>query len=142
MTTSIRAITASGRVAALLIGTMLSISACSRPAAGGSRTTAGPKVFAAGTAIPASLTLLAADGDVGRRGAISSDYRPQVRFANGPAEPTCRIELPAASPTLEPGQTATASLKCDAEVCVDPSKPELVLLEGGRQVGKGSVAIQ
>lgn len=97
--------------------------------------------FKANSPIPVGFTLLKAEGQIGRSGAISNNYRPQVRFPRGTIETTCAVALPASSPALEPGQSADASLACDSQVEVEPSKREFTVFEGGKQVGQGTVRL-
>jgi hypothetical protein len=54
-------------------------------------------------------------------------------------EASCAVQLPVATPLLEPGQSSGASLICSTEVRVDPSKPDFIVVEGGKPVGSGSV---
>jgi translation elongation factor EF-Tu-like GTPase len=98
-------------------------------------------IFKANSPIPVGFTLLKAEGQMGRSGAISNNYRPQVRFPRGTIETTCAVALPASSPALEPGQSTDASLACDSQVEVEPSKREFTVFEGGRQVGQGTVRL-
>ena len=97
--------------------------------------------FKAYSPIPVGFTLLKEEGQLGRSGAISNNYRPQVRFPRGAIETTCAVALPASSPALEPGQSADASLACDSQVEVEPSKREFTVFEGGKQVGQGTVRL-
>ena len=97
--------------------------------------------FKANSPIPVGLTLLKAEGQVGRSSAISNNYRPQVRFPRGTTETTCAVALPASSPALEPGQSTDASLACDSQVEVEPSKRQFTVFEGGKQVGQGTVRL-
>jgi translation elongation factor EF-Tu-like GTPase len=103
---------------------------------------AAPVVFAAQAPITVNLTLLKADGDVGRSSAIANNYRPQLRFASTGAEVGCVVQLPQDFPALEPGQTSNATLVCDEAVSVQPGRGEFAMLEGGRQVGKGAVQLR
>lgn len=98
-------------------------------------------VFKPQESIPVSLTLQKAEGQSGRTSPISNNYRPQVRFAPAPEELGCTVQFPAATPSLEPGQTSPAVLSCDAEARVEPAKREFVILEGGKQVGHGVVEL-
>lgn len=91
--------------------------------------------------IPVNLGILKADGQIGRSGPISHNYRPQIRFPHGALETTCAVSLPASAPTLEPGQAIDATLSCDSPVEVEPSKREFGVFEGGKQVGKGLVLL-
>lgn len=115
-------------------------SACSRKPAE-PHAKAEPVVFQAQSVIPVSLSLLKAEGQTGRSSPISSNYRPQVRFPLGALETGCSVQLPAATPSLEPGQSSSASLSCDAEVRVERAKPEFTVVEGGKLVGNGTVQL-
>ena len=121
-----------------IIGMAALISGCSKKPA---EAPVGPTVFGAQAVIPISLTLLKADGQSGRSSPIFSNYRPQVRFPLGSVEASCVVRLPAATPSLEPGQSSSASLTCDTEVRVERNKPEFSVFEGGKQVASGSVQL-
>jgi len=98
-------------------------------------------IFKAQAMIPVTFTLQKEEGQTGRTSPISNNYRPQVRFPLAASDITCKVDLPAASPSLDPGQTANASLTCDEEVRVERGKQEFTLFEGGKQVGKGAVQV-
>ena len=98
-------------------------------------------IFKANSPIPVGFTILKAEGQTGRSGAIGNNYRPQVRFPRATIETTCAVALPASSPALEPGQTADASLACDSQVEIEPSRREFMVFEGGKQVGQGTVRL-
>lgn len=115
-------------------------SACSKKPAE-PQAKAEPVVFNAQAVIPVSLTLLKAEGQSGRSSPISSNYRPQVRFPLGSLEASCTVQLPAATPSLEPGQSSSAALTCDTEVRVERAKPEFTVVEGGKLVANGSVQL-
>jgi translation elongation factor EF-Tu-like GTPase len=115
-------------------------SACSKRAAE-PQAKAEPITFKTQAVIPVILTLLKAEGESGRTSPISSNYRPQVRFPLGSLEASCTVQLPVAAPSLEPGQSSSASLICDTEVRVERSKPEFTVIEGGKPVGNGSVQL-
>ena len=100
-----------------------------------------PVVFKAQAPISVTFTLQKAEGQTGRTSPISNNYRPQVRFPSEATELTCKVELPASTPSLEPGQTSAASLTCDADVRVESSKREFTVTEGGKQVGLGVVQL-
>jgi len=100
-----------------------------------------PVVFKAQAPIAVSFTLQKAEGQTGRTSPIGSNYRPQVRFGDGAEEPTCAVQLPASTPSLDPGQTSPASLVCDAEVRVAQGKREFTVIEGGKNVGQGVVQL-
>lgn len=101
-----------------------------------------PVVFAAQAPIAVTLNLLQADGKSGRQSPIHNNYRPQVRFPLAAEEPTCTVQLPAESPSLEPGQSSAATLSCDAEIKVERSQPSFAMFEGGKQVGLGTVTLR
>lgn len=101
-----------------------------------------PVVFAAQAPIAVTLNLLQADGKSGRQSPIHNNYRPQVRFPLAAEEPTCTVQLPAGSPSLEPGQSSAATLSCDAEIKVERSQPSFAMFEGGKQVGLGTVTLR
>lgn len=126
------------RIAAITIALAASISGCSKKPA---EAPSGPTVFSAQANIPVSLTLLKADGQSGRSSPIFTNYRPQVRFSLGSVETSCTVRLPEASPSLEPGQSSSATLSCDTEVRVERNKPEFSVFEGGKQVASGSVQL-
>ena len=123
-----------GTIAAMVIAFPISTSGCGKKPSEA-------VIFKANSPISVSLSLLKAEGQVGRGGPISNNYRPQVRFPRGALETTCSVALPAGSLTLDPGQTADASLSCDSQVAVEPSKREFSVFEGGKQVGQGSVRL-
>lgn len=100
-----------------------------------------PIAFKPQALIPVSLTLLKAEAESGRTSPISGNYRPQVRFPLGSLEASCTVQLPATTPSLEPGQSSSASLACDTEVRVERAKPEFTVVEGGKLVGNGSVQL-
>lgn len=100
-----------------------------------------PVIFKAQVPIPVTFTLQKEEGQSGRSSPISSNYRPQVRFAAGSLETTCAVQLPASTPSLEPGQTTSASLACDADLRVEQNRREFVAVEGGKQVGQGVVQL-
>lgn len=100
-----------------------------------------PVLFKAQAPIPVTFTLQKAEGQTGRSSPIGNNYRPQVRFPYGPTETTCSVQLPASTPSLEPGQSSTASLVCDADVQIERNKPDLVFTEGGKQVAQGLVQL-
>ena len=115
-------------------------SACSKKPAEAQAQTE-PFVFKAQAVIPASLTPLKSEAESGRTSPISSNYRPQVRFPLGSLDASCTVQLPTATPSLEPGQSSSASLACDTEVRVERAKPEFTVVEGGKLVGNGSVQL-
>jgi translation elongation factor EF-Tu-like GTPase len=99
----------------------------------------GGLVFAEGTPVPVTLTLLADDGKTGRTVPIDNHYRSQVQFASIRGPHTCAVVLPATVSSLAPGQTLDVLLSCDGDLRLDPKQLDFSLLESGRQVGKGQV---
>lgn len=100
-----------------------------------------PVLFKAQAPVPVIFSLQKQEGQTGRATPISTNYRPQVQFPLGSTEASCSVQLPASAPTLEPGQSASASLLCDADVRVQKSKPEFTVTEGGKQVAHGLVQL-
>jgi translation elongation factor EF-Tu-like GTPase len=100
-----------------------------------------PVLFKAQAPVPVIFNLQKEEGQTGRSTPISTHYRPQVRFPLGPTETSCSVQLPASAPTLEPGQSASASLMCDADVRVQKSQPEFLATEGGKPVAHGLVQL-
>ncbi len=125
---------------ALILALAGVLPACSRKPTDAAKG-AEPVLFKAQSPIAVTLTLLKAEGQIGRSSAIGSNYRPQVRFPLGAVESTCAVQLPQATPSLEPGQSASASLLCESEVRVQPGQAEFTLFEGGKQVGQGAVRL-
>jgi translation elongation factor EF-Tu-like GTPase len=113
------------------------VSGCTKQAADESKQTE-PITFKAQASIPVLLTLLK---DGARTSPIGNHYRPQFRFPLAASELTCAVELPAASPALEPGQTANASLSCGEEVRIERGKQQFTVFEGGKPVGSGLVQL-
>ena len=100
-----------------------------------------PVLFKAHASVPVIIALQKAEGPTGRTSPIGNNYRPQVRFPLGPTETTCSVQLPASAPSLEPGQSSSASLLCDADVQVELNQPEFVVTEGGKPVAQGVVQL-
>ena len=86
---------------------------------------------------------LRAQSDGGRRSAVFDRYRPTVRFlgtdGDGVATHPCALRFDAAGP-IEPGSTVAAYLKCEAPVELE-HESGFVLVEGGRDVGGGTVVL-
>ena len=116
------------------------VSACSKTEPQVSKQ-AEPVLFKAQAPVPVAFTLQKEEGPTGRSSPIANNYRPQVRFPLGPTEATCSVELPASAPSLEPGQSSSASLVCDADVRVERNKPEFVATEGGKRIAQGVVQL-
>jgi len=93
--------------------------------------------FAAGTGIPAQLTLLKAQGPVGRSNPFYKGYRPSFFFTGGTQDVMCAIQLPADREKVDPGETVDVNLECIEPVSIKPESLSLVFKEGGRTVGKG-----
>ena len=112
-------------------------SGCTKKAADESKRTE-PTTFKAQALIPVTFTLLK---EGARTSPIGNNYRPQFRFPLVASEITCAVELPAASPALEPGQTTQASLACGEEVRIEQGRQEFTVFEGGKPVGSGLVQL-
>lgn len=97
--------------------------------------------FSVAMQIPVTLTLLKAEGEIGRTSPIGNNYRPQVRFPLDQTETTCTVQLPASTPELAPNQSSNASLICDTEIRVDSESIKFSVFEGGKQVGEGTVVL-
>lgn len=112
-------------------------------------TLVGPAALAASTAklitlpgqqdIPATVTLLKADGKVGRDNPFYDNYRPQLQFSAGQDAVTCAIRLPISREKVDPGETAPVSLRCLDDVKLVEGRWTFTVYEGGRQVGEGTV---
>jgi translation elongation factor EF-Tu-like GTPase len=117
-------------------GLILSVGAASLLASVAQGAT-GMMTIPAGTAIRAELTLLAAQGAVGRTNPFYKGYRPTFVFAGTKAEIMCAIELPEGQEKVDPGQTAAVTLRCIDPVSVQAEKSAFVFKEGGKLVGQG-----
>jgi len=98
-------------------------------------------IFPADTAIPARLTLLPANGPIGRENPFYRGYRPTFAFPGARDEVMCAIELPGDRERVDPGETVDVSLRCIEPVRVRPDAPAFVFKEGGRKVGEGAVGL-
>ena len=90
--------------------------------------------------IPTEVSLLKTE-EGGRSGPIGDNYRPQIRFANEGLEATCAVMLGNSAVALEPGHSTDATLACDAVVRADSRSNTFTMLEGGKPVGSGTIAI-
>jgi translation elongation factor EF-Tu-like GTPase len=90
--------------------------------------------------IPTQLSLLKTE-EGGRTGPIGDNYRPQIRFAHDGVEATCAVMLGNSAVALEPGHSTDATLACDAIVHADSRSNTFTMLEGGKPVGSGTIAI-
>lgn len=99
----------------------------------------GPVTFTAGEEILVDLSMKPSNVG-GRSGPFYSGYRPQVSFASADAI-TCTIKGPAHGEPFEPGTRSTVPLVCTAEVTVESENVEVGVLEGGREVGSGTVEL-
>lgn len=95
------------------------------------------QVYPAGVAAPATLTLLAYDGKIGRSNPFYDNYRPQLQFSAEPERITCTLRLPPPLEKVEPGQTVTLQLNCPERFRVREDRPGFVVFEGGRRVAEG-----
>jgi translation elongation factor EF-Tu-like GTPase len=98
---------------------------------------AGPITFTAGEEILVDLSMKPSNVG-GRSGPFYSGYRPQVSFASAEAI-VCTIKGPAHGEPFAPGTRSTVPMVCTAEVTVGSGDVEVGVLEGGREVGSGSV---
>lgn len=97
--------------------------------------------FPAQTAIPARLTLLPAQGAIGRDNPFYKGYRPTVVFPGVRDEMMCAVELPSDREKVDPGETVDVALRCVDPVAVRHDAPAFVFKEGGRKVGEGEVRL-
>ncbi|KRA59094.1 hypothetical protein ASD89_24635 [Caulobacter sp. Root656] len=97
--------------------------------------------FPAETAIPARLTLLPAQGPIGRDNPFYKGYRPTIVFPGVQDEMMCAVELPGDREKVDPGETVDVALRCVDPVAVKPDAPGFVFKEGGRKVGEGEVSL-
>lgn len=100
---------------------------------------AAPVTFAPGEEILVDLSMKPSNVG-GRSGPFFSGYRPQVSFASAEAI-TCTIKGPAHGGPFAPGTRSTVPIVCTAEVTVDSEDMEVGVLEGGREVGSGTVRL-
>ncbi|MCK0090883.1 hypothetical protein MWU77_08820 [Rhodococcus sp. F64268] len=99
----------------------------------------GPVTFPAGEEILVDLSMKPSNVG-GRSSPFFSGYRPQVSFASADAI-TCTIKGPAHGEPFAPGTRSTVPIVCTAEVTVDSEDVEVGVLEGGREVGSGTVQL-
>ena len=85
--------------------------------------------------VAATVTLLTDSGTTGRSSPIYKGYRPQVRFSAEKEVVSCALGLP--DEKMEPGETASVTLKCIEGFKVRSDKLEFDMFEGGRKVGRG-----
>ena len=97
--------------------------------------------FPAGAAIPAQLTLLKAQGAVGRSNPFYKGYRPTFFFAGGKSDIMCAVQLPGAQEKVDPGETVEVSLECIEPLSIKTDKPNFIFKEGGRMVGEGMLKL-
>lgn len=86
---------------------------------------------------------LRSQADGGRRTPIYSGYRPEVHLtrdddARAPLRCAVRLDEDGGA---EPGTRVAAALVCDAPVEIGSDAPGFVLVEGGREVGSGTVIL-
>ena len=95
--------------------------------------------FPAGTAIPARLTLLKAQGAVGRSNPFYKGYRPTFFFTGGTKDVMCAIQLPADREKVDPGETVDVNLECSEPLSIESDRLDFIFKEGGRTVGEGAL---
>ena len=99
------------------------------------------QAYAAREALRACI-VLRSQGDGGRRTPVYSGYRPDVRLTRDDATEPLRCALRFDEDGgVEPGSRAAASLACDRPVEIGSDAPGFVLIEGGREVGSGTVIL-
>lgn len=97
--------------------------------------------YPAQTAIPVRLTLLPANGPIGRENPFYNGYRPTFVFTGARDEVMCAVELLDKRDKVDPGETVDVALSCVDPVQVKPDAPAFVFKEGGRKVGEGEVSL-
>ena len=95
--------------------------------------------YPAEVALPATLKLLPASGQVGRDTPFYSNYRPQFWFSAEQAGITCAVHLPAPREKVEPGETAEVVLHCLEGVRVQAQQRQFKVTQGGRLVAEGTL---
>lgn len=98
--------------------------------------------YAAREALRTCITLRS-QADGGRRTPVYSGYRPEVRLtrdADAQALLRCAVRLDDDG-GAEPGTRVAAALVCDEPVEIGSDAPGFVLVEGGREVGSGTVIL-
>jgi translation elongation factor EF-Tu-like GTPase len=95
--------------------------------------------FPAEAAIPARLTLLPANGPIGRENPFYKGYRPTFIFPGAKDEMMCAIDLPGDREKVDPGESVEVALRCVDPVPVKPDALAFIFKEGGRKVGEGEV---
>jgi translation elongation factor EF-Tu-like GTPase len=100
-----------------------------------------PKIvtYPATKSLPASITLLKRNGDVGRSTPFFTRYRPQHRFSGGKQDITCSIEVLKPKEGVNPGETAEIMINCAKEFKVIEGQPNFTVFEGGRKVAEGKL---
>ena len=93
--------------------------------------------FAKEKEITASVTLLKAEGKIGRDNPFYDNYRPQLKFSAEPEAVTCAIRIPKPAEKVDPGETAPVLVKCIESFKVEEGKLSFSMHEGGRKVGEG-----
>lgn len=79
---------------------------------------------------------------MGRETAFYSNYRPQLRAANDASGVTCAIDLGSPEAKVEPGETASAVLRCLDPLVVSRLPATFHMVEGGRKVGVATIPAQ
>ncbi len=93
--------------------------------------------FPKASPLPASVTLLTRQGQVGRDTPFYSGYRPQLRFAGLKEDVTCALKLPPPRDKVDPGETTDLTATCLDTLRLREDRLEFGIYEGGRQVGRG-----
>ena len=89
--------------------------------------------------VPGTLTLLKAQGAVGRTEAIGDDFPVQLRFAGDNVPLDCRIHLTKADQKVQPGETAVVAVRCPDPHRVYNHGFAFEAFENGRKIGDGTL---
>lgn len=95
--------------------------------------------FPKASPLPASVTLLTRQGQVGRDTPFYSGYRPQLRFAGLQEDVTCALKLPPTRDKVDPGETTDLTATCLDTLRLREDRLDFGIYEGGRQVGRGAL---
>lgn len=89
--------------------------------------------------IPVRLTMNARD-DGGRHTPFFGGYRPTVRFGEGDSaiDAVCAVDTRGLD-EFAPGAMHVVDLRCTSTVTVHEGALDFIILEGGREVGAGTV---
>ena len=94
--------------------------------------------FAKEKEINASVTLMKAEGKIGRDNPFYDNYRPQLKFSAGPEAVTRAIRITKPAEKVDPGETTPVLVKCIESFKVEEGKFSFTMHEGGRKAAKAS----